>query len=472
MTRTLLLAALCLFLAKHDGHASLDLTIRDCGLSVGNSPRLTGLRINAVDDEVVAVNGINLTLWNPGKNPAAAHRGLSLGLIGPKASTIDGLAVGGLGTVAHDRLLGIGAASFGVGTDRLWGAGAGLFLVEARKSLVGVGLAGYRLQAPEQVWGVAASSWHTRVGNATGVVFGGGMAEVERMRGIQMGAITTARSLNGLAIGGVFAETWDDPSDRKSDTGLPVDPVSRGIVAGGLGAIADTLTGAVVGGLFAFSDDLTGVAVSPLIAATPHRLRGLAFGLGGAVMGDISRGIGVGGLGVGAGKDLVGAALSAGFVGSQGRVRGLLVGGVGCFVKERLDGVAVSLGGVGSKGHLRGIVLSGLMTAAEDSITGVATGLGMVWAGDRIHGLALGGVTCLAREVVGVSTGVFNGAIVQEVNLEEFLVINKANDRHTGLAIGLVNYTRNLHGVQLGLINWAGNNPPWLRLLPLINVHI
>jgi len=426
MTRTLLIATLCVFLATQDGHASLDLTIRNCGLSVGNSPRLTGLRINAVDDEVVAVNGINLTLWNPGKNPAAAHGGLSLGLIGPKAGTIDGLALGGLGTVAHDRLLGIGVASFGVGTDRLWGAGAGLFLVEARKSLVGVGLAGYSLKAPERVWGIAASGWHTRVGNATGVVFGAGMAEAEGMRGIQMGAIASARSLNGLALGGILAVT----------------------------------------------DDLTGVAVSPLIAATPHRLRGLAVGLGGAVMGDTSRGIGVGGLGVWAGRDLTGAAVSAGFVGSQGRVRGFLVGGVGCFVKERLDGVAVSLGGVGSEGHLRGIVLSGLMTAARDSITGVATGLGMVWAGGRIQGLALGGVTCLAREVVGVSTGFFNGAIVQEVNLEEFLVINRANDRHTGLAIGLVNYTRNLHGVQLGLLNWAGNNRPWLRLLPLINIHL
>ena len=116
--------------------ASLDLTVRQCGISLGNSPRLTGIRINAVDDSVEAINGINLTLWNPGPNPEATLRGAALGLIGPKARTIDGVALGGLGVVAHERLLGLGAAAFGVGTDHLWGAGAGLSLVEARESLV------------------------------------------------------------------------------------------------------------------------------------------------------------------------------------------------------------------------------------------------------------------------------------------------------------------------------------------------
>ena len=46
------------------------------------------------------------------------------------------------------------------------------------------------------------------------------------------------------------------------------------------------------------------------------------------------------------------------------------------------------------------------------------------------------------------------------------------NDRFTGLSIGLINHTRELHGVQLGLFNYAGNNPGWAKLLPFINAHL
>jgi hypothetical protein len=48
---------------------------------------------------------------------------------------------------------------------------------------------------------------------------------------------------------------------------------------------------------------------------------------------------------------------------------------------------------------------------------------------------------------------------------------NAFSGSHTGLAIGLVNWAEELHGVQLGLINHASNNPPGLRWLPLVNAH-
>jgi hypothetical protein len=35
-----------------------------------------------------------------------------------------------------------------------------------------------------------------------------------------------------------------------------------------------------------------------------------------------------------------------------------------------------------------------------------------------------------------------------------------------------VNYARRLHGVQVGLINYARNNPIGLRVLPLLNVNL
>lgn len=41
-----------------------------------------------------------------------------------------------------------------------------------------------------------------------------------------------------------------------------------------------------------------------------------------------------------------------------------------------------------------------------------------------------------------------------------------------GRGLGLVNTTAQLRGVQLGLVNYAGNNRSGLRLLPLVNLHL
>ena len=38
-----------------------------------------------------------------------------------------------------------------------------------------------------------------------------------------------------------------------------------------------------------------------------------------------------------------------------------------------------------------------------------------------------------------------------------------------GLTIGIVNYTRQLQGVQLGLLNIARENPTGRRILPFVN---
>ena len=65
---------LAMLLPRH-GAASLDLGYRGWGISIGNAKRVTGVRINGVDRHVERVNGLNLTLWNPHKNPRAAFNG-------------------------------------------------------------------------------------------------------------------------------------------------------------------------------------------------------------------------------------------------------------------------------------------------------------------------------------------------------------------------------------------------------------
>jgi hypothetical protein len=48
---------------------------------------------------------------------------------------------------------------------------------------------------------------------------------------------------------------------------------------------------------------------------------------------------------------------------------------------------------------------------------------------------------------------------------------NHIRGTQRGLVIGVYNRAETLHGVQLGLINYAGNNSGLLRVLPLINIH-
>jgi hypothetical protein len=78
----------------------------------------------------------------------------------------------------------------------------------------------------------------------------------------------------------------------------------------------------------------------------------------------------------------------------------------------------------------------------------------------------------LALSGGGVYSHRFRGLYIDRIDLKDFLHFKLANERFTGLSIGLVNYTAELNGVQIGLINYVGNNLRWLRLLPLLNVHL
>src|SRR5688572_1966559 len=48
---------------RGDDRRSLDIGVNGVGLSIGDSPRWTGLRINYRDSRLIEANGVNLTLW-------------------------------------------------------------------------------------------------------------------------------------------------------------------------------------------------------------------------------------------------------------------------------------------------------------------------------------------------------------------------------------------------------------------------
>jgi hypothetical protein len=51
-------------------------------------------------------------------------------------------------------------------------------------------------------------------------------------------------------------------------------------------------------------------------------------------------------------------------------------------------------------------------------------------------------------------------------------IYNKVVGSQRGLTIGLLNYASELHGVQLGVINIAGNNRGFGHVLPVVNLHL
>src|SRR3569832_89704 len=94
--RLLALAALCACSAIPVIAAaqSLDLTVNDVGVSIGDSRRVTGLRINFRDRRMEEVNGVNITVWSPYRENDGVVNGIALGIPMTGARRIRGVGAG------------------------------------------------------------------------------------------------------------------------------------------------------------------------------------------------------------------------------------------------------------------------------------------------------------------------------------------------------------------------------------------
>jgi hypothetical protein len=135
-------------------------------------------------------------------------------------------------------------------------------------------------------------------------------------------------------------------------------------------------------------------------------------------------------------------------------MRGFLVGGLGA----------------GAGRDFTGIGLGGLAFGAGDDLTGLAVGGLAVGAGDVFRGVGIGGLAVGGVDFKGIALSLahtrseaFSGLAVSAYNRDTGL--------GEGLFLGLFNYCAELHGVQLGLLNYAGNNTGWKKWLPFINMH-
>ena len=134
-------------------------------------------------------------------------------------------------------------------------------------------------------------------------------------------------------------------------------------------------------------------------------------------------------------------------------MEGIAIGGIAAGAGEEMTGLGIGLFAAGAGEKARGVLLGGLTAGAGERVSGIAVSLIRTEAGDRIDGVAIGGVLVAADEVRGITIGAFNGIGIHERRFK------KRTNQFTGVAIGGLNFTRNLHGVQIGVLNYAGNKP-------------
>lgn len=249
--------------APAPGSFALGIGLGHTGVSLGNSRRWNGIRVNFRDAGVDRVNGVLLTLWKArqGGNRDARYTGLSLGLVGPEGGRLRGINLGVIGVLAYRDMTGLNIGGGGlVSEGAVRGLSVGGLGIYARTGIQGA---------------TAAPLAVVSRGNIAGVTVGG------------LG-IVSGGDLKGLNIGGLGIYA------RGKVAGVSVAPlgiVGRDQILGlNLSAIAVSGRGRVgglsVAGLVVSSAaSVEGIAMAGYRVETPT-LRGLSIAPYNRIRGD------------------------------------------------------------------------------------------------------------------------------------------------------------------------------------------
>ena len=238
-------------------------------LSIGDHPRVDGIRLNYRDTDFDLVRGANITIWTPYEGDWTGQvKGLALGLPSTGAGTIRGIGAGVVGIAAREELTGLAVGGIGVGSGG---------------RIRGIALGGIGVGAGEVVSGIAIG----------GIGVGGG----GDVRGLAIGGIGVGGGgdLRGLAIGGIGVGSGGSAS---------------GLLVGGVGAgVAGNLRYVAIGGIgVGAGGNATGLLIGGIGAGVGGDLTGIAIGGVGVGAGGTARGLLLGGVGVGA-PEIVGVAI-------------------------------------------------------------------------------------------------------------------------------------------------------------------
>jgi hypothetical protein len=299
------------------------------------------------------------------------------------------------------------------------------------------------------------------------------------VRGIRL----NFRDRNMERVDGINATIWSPYEDARGGEvrgialGLPVTGAERisGLGLGVFGVAAEAeFSGIGIGGVgIGAGGDASGILVGGFGVGAGGNVRGLTIGGFGAGAGGSVTGITIGGFGAGAGGSVTGLQIGGFGVGSGGDVRGVSIGGFGAGAGGDITGLTIGGFGAGAGGDVSGITLAGIAAGSGATLRGFTLAVGAAGAptvrgivvssivgGHDIHAGVIAPLYFRIESDEDADRGVFRGVSLS--------AINHVKGEQRGLTIGLFNYTWELRGVQLGLINCADSNRG-LKCLPLVN---
>ncbi len=162
----------------------------------------------------------------------------------------------------------------------------------------------------------------------------------------------------------------------------------------------------------------------------------------------------------------------------SGLSKSQIFNGVSIGIIASIDSIGngIKIGGLGALAQkYNGLAIGGLFVFAEkingvgiagfspmgDTLNGLFVGFYGVteWDIDRnikvINGIAIGGLGVKSRKINGLALGVFYNSF----------------EIQNGVSFSTFNKTKELHGLQFGLLNYAENNRKLFRWTPLINFN-
>lgn len=329
----------------------------------------------------------------------------------------------------------------------------------------------WSIDLPSRKWGLSIGNSN----NFNGIRFNYRDCNVETINGLIF-TIWDARSVknsevNGISIGGMPHASR--LNGLNVGLGFIGEEEVNGINLGILAAVSNgNMNGLNIGGLATVaSSNMSGVNFGGLAVVSEGDMRGLNFaGLAQVANGNLS-GINFGGLAVVSQGNLSGFSFAGLALVADGHLSGVNISLLACVANENMTGINITGLALVSTGNLAGVNVGGLAAVGTESIYGLSVTIGQLQTENEIWGLGISGYKTETFDFTGAN---FTLAWTEIQNLRgfSFAVYNRIYGEQDGLTIGIVNYAEELNGIQLGLINIAGNNSGIFKVLPIINVNL
>jgi hypothetical protein len=288
-------------------------------------------------------------------------------------------------------------------------------------------------------------------------------------------------------VKGVNLGVWRPYDATSGDLSTVADGTVNGLAIGFPATGAGSVNGVLIAALGGFTDrSLKGIGVAGAVVESAGEIRGLTAAPVAVEARGAITGLSVGGIYVLGKAALRGIQIGGGGVWSYGDVSGISLGGVAAGAGGNLSGLAVGTV-VYARKRFRGIGLAPWACCSDGEATGLMFGGAAVQSDSSLTGLSIGGIDVFAPKVQGAALGVIGvrGVDVHAIVLTgvyfkvheggrfyggALAPVNDIQGAQHGLAIGLFNYARELHGAQVGLINVSDNGGS-RRILPVLSLR-